>query len=141
MVLRTKAEAKANFEAAIAYIPSRYTAGVSKADWQTRAASEDAEKNFAAKMSEVIAKKKRLEGVKKVSNSEWVAAATQKGAPVIGERIRAALGKWEAKWGPIYDQIVSLVPTLPAKTVDYKANITNRLMKVVETWKKAAGKL
>jgi len=141
MVLKSKAEARANFEAAIAYIPSRYEAGVRKADWQTAAASDQAEKNFADAMSKAIAQKARQAGVKAVSNAEWQTAAATKGAPIIGERIRAALADWEKNWGPIYDQVASVIPTLPAKTTDFRANINNRLVKVVETWKKAAGKL
>jgi hypothetical protein len=140
MVLKSKAEARANFEAAVAYIPSRYEAGVKKADWQTPASSEQAEKNFAAEMSKVISEKRRQAGVKAVSNADWQNAAVTKGAPIIGDRIRAALGKWEAEWGPMYDQVVSTVGTLPAKTTDWRANVNNRLMKVVETWRKAAGK-
>jgi len=140
MVLKSKAEARANFEAAVAYIPSRYEAGVKKADWQTPASSEQAEKNFAAEMSKVISEKRRQAGVKAVSNADWQNAAATKGAPIIGDRIRAALGKWEAEWGPMYDQVVSTVGTLPAKTTDWRANINNRLVKVVETWRKAAGK-
>jgi hypothetical protein len=141
MVLKSKAEARANFEAAIAYIPSRYEAGVRKADWQTPAASDQAEKNFADAMSKAIASKSRQAGVKSVSNAEWQTAAVTKGAPIIGERIRAALADWEKNWGPIYDQVASVVQTLPAKTTDFRANINNRLVKVVEAWKKAAGKL
>jgi hypothetical protein len=141
MVLKSKSEARANFEAALAFIPSRYESGVRKADWFTPASSDDAEKNFATAMSDAIAKKKRQAGIKKLSNIAWLNAAVSKGAPVIGERIRAALGKWEAVWGPMYDKITSLVPTLPKRTLDYKANITNRLMKVVEEWKRASGKL
>jgi hypothetical protein len=141
MVLKSKAEARANFEAAIAYIPSRYEAGVRKADWQTAAASDQAEKNFADAMSKAIAAKARQAGVKAVSNANWQTAAITKGAPIIGERIRAALSDWEKNWGPIYDQVASVIPTLPAKTTDFRANINNRLVKVVETWKKAAGKL
>jgi len=141
MVVRTKEEARANFEAAVAFIPERYKTGVSKAKWVDAAASDTAEANYAHAISEAIAKKKRAAGVRKVGDEGWRSGAISKGAPIIGERIRAALGKWMSNWGPIYDQVVSVVNTLPPKTFDYKANITNRLMKVVETWKKGAGKL
>jgi len=141
MVLKTKEEARANFEAAVAYIPSRYEAGIRKADWQSAAASEQAEKNYADAIQKAVAEKRRLKGVKKISNSDWQEAAVTKGAPIIGERIRAALGKWEANWGPIYDRVAAKVGALPPKTTDWRANINNRLVPVVEEWKKAAGKL
>jgi len=141
MVVKSKDEARANFEAAIAYIPARYRAGVSKADWATAAGSDQAEANFAASMQRAISEKKRQAKVREVSNSEWQKAAVEKGAPIIGDRIRAALDKWARKWGPIYDSVVSKLGELPPKTTDFRANINNRLVPIVEEWKRAAGKL
>ena len=141
MVLKTKEEARANFEASITYIPARYESGVRKADWATPAGSEQAESNYAAAVQDAISKKTRQAGVRNVSNSDWQNAAVNKGRPIIGERIRGALTKWAAEWGPIYDGVASKVATLPAKTTDYRANINNRLVPVVEQWKKGAGKL
>jgi len=140
MVIKTKEEARANFEAAIAYIPARYSAGVSKADWLTAAKSDQAEKNYAAGVQQAIANKTRQKAISALTNDDWKNAALNKGAPVIGERIRAALGTWAANWGPMYDQVASKVATLPAKTPDWRANINNRLVPIVETWRKAAGK-
>jgi len=141
MTVKSKEEARANFEAAVAYIPSRYAAGVKRADWATPAGSDAAEANYAAGVSDAISKKRRQSEVRKVSNSDWQTAAATKGAPIIGERIRQALGKWAAEWGPKYDAVVSKVGTLPARTTDFRANINNRLVPVVEEWKRAAGKL
>ncbi len=141
MVVKTKEEARANFEAAITYIPDRYAAGIRKADWATEAGSDQAEKNYAANVQKAIANKSRQKAVKKVSNTDWQNAAIEKGAPIIGDRIRLAMDKWASNWGPMYDQVVTKVGTLPAKTTDFRANINNRLVPVVEAWKKAAGKL
>jgi len=141
MVMKTKEQAKANLEAAITYIPDRYKEGVGAADWATPAGSDQAEKNFATEIAKAVTAKSRQAGVKAVPNSEWIAAAQNKGAPIIGERIRAALGDWAAEWGPMYDQVTTVVKALPPPTTDFRANITNRLVKTVETWKRAAGKL
>jgi len=140
MVLKTREEAKANFEAAIAYIPARYESGVNKADWAGPAKSDQAEKNYADAVSKAVTDKSRQKAIAKVSNESWRTAAVNKGAPIIGERIRGALDKWDNEFGPMYDQVRSKVPTLPPKTTDFRANITKRLVPVVETWKKAAGK-
>jgi len=139
--LKTKEEARANLEASVAYIPDRYKAGVGRADWATPAGSDQAEKNFAAKMGEVIAKKTRQLKIKAVSNSEWQSRAIEKGGAVIGERIRGASPKQAAVWGPIYDQVTSAVARLPARTIDFRTNITNRVVGTVEAWKKHSGKL
>lgn len=140
MVLKTKEEAKANFEAAIGYIPARYEAGVKKADWFTPAASDVAEKNYGDGVAKAVAAKTRQKKIKTLSNEAWKDAAVNKGAPIIGERIRGALDKWGTTWGPMYDKVTAKVPTLKPKTVDWRTNITNRLIPIVETWKKAAGK-
>jgi hypothetical protein len=141
MVVKSKEEARANFEASISYIPSRYEAGVKKADWQTPAGSDAAEKNYADSISKAVAKKSRQLGVRKISNADWQMASATKGAPIIGERIRLGLAKWTTEWGPIYDKVAAKVGTLPAKTIDFRANINNRLVPTVEEWKRAAGKL
>jgi len=141
LVLKTKEEARANFEAAISYIPDRYKSGVFKADWQGPARSDAAEKNYADAISKAVSGKLRQKGVAATTNEEWKAAATEKGAPIIGERIRGALGKWLTEWGPMYDGVTSKVATLPPGTLDWRANINSRLVPVVEAWKKAAGKL
>lgn len=140
MVSKTKEEAKANFEAAIGYIPDRYRAGVSKADWITPAKSDAAEKNFADGVGKAIAQKTRQKEIAKLTNEDWKNGAINKGAPIIGERIRGALNTWMANWGPAYDQVVSRVAALPPKTVDWRANINNRLVPTVEAWRKAVGK-
>lgn len=139
-VMKTKAEARANFEGSIATIPTRYTNGIMRADWAGPAASDQAEANYAAGVSAAVTLKTRQTKIRGMTNVDWQTGAKTKGAPIIGERIRLALPKWEAAWGPMYDQIVSLVPTLPAKTIDPMTNIDARLKKVVETWRKAAGK-
>ena len=141
MVLKTKEEARANLEASVAYIPSRYESGVRKADWAGPAGSDQAERNYSDGISKAVAAKRRQTEIKKISNADWQDAAATKGAPIIGERIRGALNKWTANWGPMYDTVVSKVATLPPKTVDFRANINNRLVPTVEQWKRAAGKL
>lgn len=139
--MKTKEEARANLEASVAYIPDRYKAGVGRADWATPAGSDQAERNFAEKMAQVIAKKTRQVRVKAVSNASWQAAAIEKGGAVIGTRIREAIDKQAANWGPIYDRVVSDIARLPGRTVDFRTNITNRVVGTVEAWKKHSGKL
>lgn len=139
--MKTKEEAKANLEQSLTYVGDRYTNAVKRADWSTKAGSDQAEKNFAEKMSLVIAKKTRQIAVKKVSNSTWQEAAAVKGGAVIAQRMRDSLDKQAAKWAPIYDGVVSDVMRLPARTVDFRTNITNRVVGTVESWKKHSGKL
>lgn len=138
--MKTLEEARANFEASISYIPDRYAAGVRKADWAGPAGSDAAEKNYAAGVGKAISAKSRQKAVRLVGNAEWQNAAVNKGAPIIGERIRMSMDKWATNFGTVYSAVVSKVATLPPRTVDWRANINNRLIPIVETWKRAAGK-
>lgn len=139
--MKTKEEARANLEASVAYIPDRYKIGVGRADWATKASSDQAEKNFADAMAKAIAAKTRQAKVRLVTNAEWQRLAVEKGGAVIGERIRAAIGKQSEKWGPIYDRVISDVARLTPRTLDFRANVTNRVIGTVESWKKHSGKL
>lgn len=140
MVMKTREEAKANLEAAISFIPDRYSAGVAKADWIGPAKSDQAEKNYADGVGKAVAAKRRQKAISKLSNEDWKNAAISKGAPIIGERIRGALDKYDANWGPMYDRVKSKVSTLPPKTTSWRDNITKRLIPTVEEWRRAAGK-
>ena len=141
MVMKTTAQARANLEASISYIPARYIEGVKAADWAGPAGSEQAETNFGTSMQKVISGKTRQKGVKEVPNSDWQNAAATKGGNVIGERIRLALDDWQTEFGPIYEGVQSKVKTLPPSTTDFRANINARLVPTVEQWKRGAGKL
>lgn len=139
--MKTKEEARANLDASIGLIPDRYRKGVERADWANPAASDQAEKNYADAVGKAISKKSRQTAIKNVSNTEWQQLASQKGGAVIDMRIRESLDKWYNKFSPIYDRVVSDIARLPARTVDFRTNITNRVVGTVESWKKNAGKL
>lgn len=141
MTVKSKEQARANFESAIPMIPTRYAAGVKAADWQTPAGSDQSESNYASQVQKAIAAKKRQAAVKKVSNIDWQQAAATKGSAVIADRLTGALAKWSTNWGPMYDAVVSRIATLPPRTVDFRQNVTARLLPVVEQWKKSSGKL
>ncbi|NVM24161.1 MAG: hypothetical protein HWN68_20575 [Desulfobacterales bacterium] len=139
--MKTKEEARANLETSLTYVQDRYRKGVEKADWQSKAASDAAEKNYADGVGKAVANKTRQAGVKKVSNADWQSLASEKGGAVIADRMRGALDKQAANWSPIYDAVASAVDRLPARGIDFRANITARLLPVVEAEKRAAGKL
>jgi len=142
MVRKTIKEARANLEAALPYIPERYKKGVLKADWYTPASSDTAEKNFADAMSKVIAEKRRQKAIKALGgNKPWQDGAVNKGAPIIADRIRLALDEYERTFGPMLDEVNKLADTLPPKTLDFMANINNRLVPIVKKWKEVSGKL
>ena len=140
MVMKTIDQAKANFSSAVAYIPSRYQAGVQAADWLTPAKSDQAERNYSDGVGKAVAGKIRQKAIGQMSNSDWQTAAVTKGAPIIGSRISAALDKWAANFGQVYSKVQTTVTALPPSTTDYMQNINARLIPTVKAWKQASGK-
>jgi len=138
--MKSLEEARANFDAACGTLPDRYKAGVNRAEWSTKAASAQAEANYATAMTKAISQKSRQVGVRKVSNEEWKNAAITKGGAVIGTRIRESLDKWAAKFGPIYAGVQNDIAKLPPKTTDAMQNIDARLKPTVKSWQSHAGK-
>lgn len=140
MAHKTIGEATANLEGAVAYIPARYAEGVKKADWYTPASSAEAEDNYAVRVSEAIANKSRQKGIQACSNEIWRAGAAGKGAANIGAGIRAGLPKYTARMGPVLEAMNNAADMAPAKGTDFRQNIANRLVPVIEAAKAAAGK-
>ena len=140
MVRKTIEQARTNLEGALVIIPARYRAGVETADWAGPAGSDAAEKMWGEAMTKAIAEKSRQAGIKKVSNEEWKAKARE-AADLLATRLRGALDKYATVFGPILSRINAKAAALPPKTIDYRANITARLIPIVEEWKRASGKL
>jgi len=139
--MKTKEQAKAHLIESLPNVESRYKEGIGQADWQTKAASDNAEKNFADSMSKVIASKKRQTKIKAMSNADWQAAAATKGGAVIQQRMRDSVEKQSANWGGIYDRVAADVQRLVPRTTDFRTNVQNRVLGTVEAWKKHSGKL
>lgn len=129
---KTITDAAANLEAAIQYIPDRYKAGVTGANWQEAAGSDAAEANFAGAMQRAIAEKKRQTAIRNTPNSVWQNGATTKGYNNIGQGIRNGLGKYRTNFAPVLDAMNAAADAAPAKGIDWRQNINNRLMPVVE---------
>ena len=121
-------------------IGPRYIEGVRVADWQGPAASEAAEQNFAEAMTKAIQDQSRRVGIQRVDNAQWRSAAIDKGGRVIGERVTAAVGKYVERFRPILEAMNSAAEGAPRRTLDFRTNIEQRLVPVVEAAKRASGK-
>lgn len=139
-VHKTVEEAKENLSKAVAYIPERYKRGVGRADWAGPASSEEAESNYAAGVSEAVANKTRQKGIRAIDNSVWVRAAQEKGGAAIGPGITRNLDKYMANVRPSMDAANAAADAAPARTRDWRENIANRLIPVVEAERRAVGK-
>lgn len=126
-----------NWEGAIGAVPGKYSEGVrGTTDWQAKAiAGEDL---FATKMSEAISEKSRASGISKVSDSEWQAAALDKGAKRIATGMTAAKGKFSTGISKVLSTIegVSIAP----RTADPMANVDNRVKPIVAALAAIKGK-
>ena len=128
--VKPQSEITENFVAGATRAPAAYKKGVQRADWQTKAASESAESNYAAGVSEAAANKTRQMGVQAVSNADWQREAANKGAARIGPGMQGAAGKQAAKWAPYRSFLEGL--SLPEKTRNATENITNRSIPVAQ---------
>lgn len=137
---KTIGEAEANLKQSIAYIPDRYKKGVMAADWATPAGSDEAESNYATAISQAIADGTRQRKIRETSNAVWQAGASGKGAVNIGPGILAGLEKYRSNMSPVLDAMNAASDAAPARTTDYRTNITQRLIPVIEAAKRAAGK-
>ena len=128
--VKPQAEITENYVAGATRAPAAYKKGVQRADWQTKAASESAESNYAAGVSEAAANKTRQRKIQEVSNADWQREAGNKGAARIGPGMQAAAGKQAAGWAPSRAFLEGL--SLPEKTRNATENITNRSIPVAQ---------
>lgn len=127
-------EARANLEASIPNIGERYAAGIRRANWADAASSDQAEQNYGTGVQRAIAAKTRQNAIRKVGNQAWQDAAVEKGAPIIGQRVRDSLNKYEQNFGQVYAGVVRMLGSLKPRTLDANANIDNRVKPVVKAW-------
>ena len=129
MKIKSQAEISKKWEDAIGRVPAAYKAGVARTtDWQEKAASEDAENLWKLKIDEAAARHARQKAVAAVSNEEWRSAAVAKGSARIGAGMTAAKAKRATKHEPYRAAIEGM--TLPARTADPTANVTNRVIPI-----------
>lgn len=132
MKIKSSAEISKKWDDAIGRVPAAYKEGVSRTtDWQEKAASDDAESLWKEKISEAAARNARQKAVSAVSNEEWRSAAVAKGSARIGAGMTAAKAKRAAKFEPYRSAIEGL--SLPARTADPTANVTNRVIPIAVT--------
>jgi len=128
---KTLDDAVAHLDQAIANIPARYETGIRRANWADPAASDTAEALWWAGLEAARAARRRIAGIRRVGDTTWRQLAVSKGAPIIGTRLRDALGKYRANFAPVMDAMLRVLPTLRPKTPDPMANIDNRVKPVV----------
>ena len=141
MALKSVDDAVESLKEALPTIPARYERGIKAAKWKEAAASDQAEMNWSKAVAEAAREKRRAKAIAKLTDDDWRNAAINKGAPIIGDRINAAIEKYRTNFGAVYEKAKTTFASLPPRTTDWKTNVANRLMKVVEAWKKASGKV
>jgi len=130
-VHKTIEEAGAHLGESVSAIPARYEIATSKATWEEPATSEQSERNFQDGISEAIAKDSRRVGIRAAGDVGYHKGCKEKGAKVIGTRIREAIPRYKANMGPILAAMNSAADSAPARTRDPMLNIEQRLKPVV----------
>lgn len=130
---KTIEQARANYDASLSTVPTRYKAGIEQGEWASSAASDQSEQNWAMETAQAGIEKRRQRGIRKVGDEGWKMGALSKGVTTIATQMRAAEDKYVTNFAPILSAVTAKVRTLPAKTSDAMANIDARLKPVVET--------
>ena len=142
MAHKTPQEALTNYERRINDVPQLYEEGIDRTtNWKSNATSTQAEQNYKEALNKAISEGRRIKGLQKVSEEEWKQMSKDKGAANIAKGMELSKTKYLENVTPTMNAAISAIDSAPAKTNDYKANVNNRLMKVIEAQKKAAGKL
>ena len=131
---------RANLEASIALIPQRYRQGIENGQWADAASTQQAEQNWVAGVQKAVTNNSRVQGIRRAGDNAWREGALSKGVAVIGERIRANLGKWEENFGRVYSAVLPKIAALPPKGPDAMANIDARLKPTVKAFQDAKGR-
>lgn len=139
-VHKTIGEARKNLSDSVAYIPARYEASTARADWATPAASAEATANYTAGIAESEAKGLRVKGIVEAGDAKYKLGCKEKGAKVIGARISAALPIYEREFSPVLSAMNAASDGAPARTRDWRSNVTNRLFPVIEAARRVVGK-
>jgi len=137
---KTIQQAAENLRTVAPLVQARYVQGVTGADWQTPAASDQAETNYADGVQRAVARGARRDGIMQVTNQAWQQAAINKGGPRIGPGITESIDKYPRNFGPILQAITAAVATLPPRTTSAQQNVQNRLMPIIRAEKEAAGR-
>lgn len=126
--VKSIADAKANYEASAALVPTRYEQGVRGADWQGPAVAGQG--LYVTQMSDPAVLARRRSGIERVSNSSWENDTITKGKGIIAGRMTAASGKWATNWAP-FGAVIEAI-TLPPRVADGLQNLINRAGPIVQ---------
>ena len=129
--VKSQAEIDKAYREAIGRVPAKYKEGIQRTtDWQERAASEQAEANYAAGVQEAINAKRRAKAISQVSNAEWQQKAANLGAARIATGMSAGAEKRTRNFEPYRTALENL--TLSPRTTDPLQNV-ERVKEVVKT--------
>jgi len=125
-------EAIRRFKDILPRIPERYERQVSVAVYAEPAKA--AEDFWADAVRAAADARARLKGLEPWDDPSWRSITIVKGKPVLRTRIEVMLPKYELNGKPYRDAVAAL--ELPARTVDWEANITNRVVGVARELKR-----
>jgi hypothetical protein len=105
---------------------------VKRSDKLSRSVSEDAEKNYAAGVQAAAATKRRQNKLKKLSESDLNAGMEAKGAAAYSAGTAASADKAARGFAPYASAIDTAQASLPPRSQDGMANLTQRAGHIVK---------
>ena len=139
VTVRSQADAQADYAASGGRASQKYARKIATVtNWQSQATSAESESNYAAGVQDAVASGRRAKALSSVSNAEWQSRAVTKGAGALASGIGQSAIKWGKGAAPYLSALASV--TLPPKTTDGMANLTQRagaIVAAMEAQKKA----
>ena len=130
---------KANWDASRARVPAAYAEGIN-ANTNFFEAAKAGQGTYETMMSNPSVLQRRLTGLeRKSSQADWKSKASTLGA----QRISAGMAAGKPKYDSSVDVSRAALEavTLPDRTADFRANIQNRVVPIVEALKSVWGRL
>jgi len=121
-------QAREDYKDAASIAARRYADAADRVEWKE--AAIEGQELYEEMMRSLEVLRRRLAGIRKVSDAEFRKAMKEKGAKVIRERMEAADGKWVEGFRPFADALRAV--ELPARTADPMENIDRRLKAIVK---------
>lgn len=139
---KTPQEALTNYGRRISDVPQLYSEGIDRTtSWKANATSQQSETNYKEGINKAISEGRRIKGLNKVTDEEWKQMSKDKGSANIAKGMELGKQKYLQNVTAPMNAAIAAIKSAPPKTTDYKANVQNRLLKVIEAQKKAVGKL
>lgn len=124
--VKSETDIKANYEKSTSDVGRRFKIGVKTAVWKEPSIAGQDLYEEQMRRDEVL--KRRRAGIERTTDESWRKDTMEKGANIIGDRMKKASGKQVERYRP-YRNLLETID-LPSRVADVTQNIMNRCVPI-----------